>query len=165
MTPDHFQMLARYNRAANARLYDVCGQLSDAERKADRKAFFTSIHGTLNHLLLGDTMWMDRFEHLPLDPLPLDSELYRDFGALSEARIDMDLRIEQFMLHLTVERLDGCLIWESVSLGKRFEHPLPLLIAHLFNHQTHHRGQVHHMLSDAGAAPPSLDMIPVLMNF
>ncbi len=157
-------MLARYNKAANERLYAACAALPDTDRKADRKAFFTSIHGTLNHLLLGDTMWMDRFEHLPLTPMALDTELYGDFDALKEARIDMDLRIEQFMLHLTVERLDGCLIWESVSLGKRFEHPLPLLIAHLFNHQTHHRGQVHHMLSDAGLEPPTLDMIPVLMN-
>lgn len=164
MTPDHFQMLARYNQAANSLVYDACAGLPDAARKADRKAFFTSIHGTLNHLMVGDGMWMERFEGVPLTVRPLDTILFDDFDDLRAARVEMDARITRYMAGLTAEQLSGTLDWTSVSLGRSFTHALPFVLTHFFNHQTHHRGQVHHMLGEAGAETPVLDLMAVLMD-
>src|SRR6185312_16060502 len=92
----HFRMMARYNRLANERLYDCCAQLSDAERKQNRQAFFKSIHATLNHIMVGDRNWMNRFEGGVPSSAPLDTVLYDDFEALRAARVREDERIERF---------------------------------------------------------------------
>jgi uncharacterized damage-inducible protein DinB len=92
----HFRMLARYNRLANARLYGACAGLSEAELKRRRPAFFTSIHGTLNHILLGDRIWLARFEGRVVPSTGLDAILYEDFAGLGAARVAEDARIEGF---------------------------------------------------------------------
>jgi uncharacterized damage-inducible protein DinB len=158
----HFQMMARYNRLANERLYDCCAQLADAERKKNRQAFFKSIHGTLNHIMVGDRNWMTRFEGGVASAAHLDAILYDDFEKLRAARIREDERIERFAASLSDEFLDGEIAYVS-NEGKSYRKPVQMLLAHLFNHETHHRGQVHAMLSQAGIATPVLDLPRVIV--
>jgi uncharacterized damage-inducible protein DinB len=153
----HFQMMARYNRIANELLYDCCARLSDAERKKDRQAFFKSIHGTLNHIMVGDRNWMTRFEGGTAPSTHLDAILYDDFQELRAARVREDERIERFAARLSEELLSGEIAWVNAR-GEASRKPTRMLLAHLFNHETHHRGQVHDMLSQAGIATPVLDL-------
>lgn len=150
-------MLARYNKLANRKLYEVCAQLSDAERKSIRPAFFKSIHGTLNHIMVGDCIWLTRFEGKQILSTGLDTILYEDFDELQKARIAEDERIETFAASLTAEFL-GSTIGYTNNAGKTCTDPADLLVAHFFNHQTHHRGQIHDMITQTEIAPPSLDM-------
>jgi len=155
---DHFKTMAAYNRWANARLYDACAGLGDAERKHDRAAFFGSIHNTLNHILVGDRTWLGRIEGLEDSGTPLDTVLFDDFGELRRAREAEDDRIDRVLSAMNEDRLAGDLAHSNMA-GTPFRTPLRLVWTHFFNHQTHHRGQVHDMLSQAGAAPPELDLI------
>ena len=158
----HFQMMARYNRLANERLYDCCARLSDAERKKNRQAFFKSIHGTLNHILVGDRNWMARFEGGTASPAHLDAILYDDFDELCAARAREDERLERFASSLSEEFLDGEIAYVGHE-GQSYRKPTRMLLAHLFNHETHHRGQVHDMLSQAGIVTPVLDLPRVIV--
>lgn len=150
-------MLARYNTLANCQLYEACAQLSDAERQRIRPAFFKSIHGTLNHIVVGDRIWLTRFEGKQIPSTRLDAILYEDFDQLKQARVVEDKRIESFAAGLTEEFL-GSTIQYVNNAGKVCIDPVELLVAHFFNHQTHHRGQIHDMLTQTEIAPPSLDM-------
>ena len=153
----HFRLLARYNAGANERLYDACARLDDDERKRPRRAFFGSIHGTLNHILLGDRIWLARFAGAQVPSTDLDAILYEDFDALREARGSEDTRLLTFAQRLTPAFLAGSIRYIN-NQGLTFDDPVPTLLAHLFNHQTHHRGQVHGMLSQTAVAPPELDL-------
>ncbi|MBW4575128.1 MAG: DinB family protein [Aphanothece sp. CMT-3BRIN-NPC111] len=153
----HFQMLARYNTLANCRLYEACAQLSDAERKRIRPAFFKSIHGTLNHIMVGDRIWLTRFEGKEIGSTGLDAILYEDFDQLRMARVSEDERIEIFASNLNDEFLSRKIQYRN-NQGNIHTDPVDLLIAHFFNHQTHHRGQVHDLLTQTQIAPPVLDM-------
>lgn len=157
----HFQMLARYNALANSRVYDTCAKLSDTERKKTRQAFFKSIHGTLNHIMVGDRIWMTRFEGGKIQSTGLDAILYEDFEELTAARILEDARIEAFASGLTEEFLAGNLQYRN-NQGLIYTDPINLLLPHFFNHQTHHRGQIHDMLTQTDIAPPVLDMHRVI---
>jgi uncharacterized damage-inducible protein DinB len=158
---DTFQMLARYNRGANRILYDACARLPEAELKRQRPAFFRSIHGTLNHILMGDRIWMARFAGRDVPSTGLDAILYDGFAALRAARVELDHRIEGFMAGLTPAFLAGSIRYVN-NAGLPYDDPVPLLLTHFFNHQTHHRGQVHDQLSQTDVAPPSLDLHRVL---
>ncbi|HXB68927.1 MAG TPA: DinB family protein [Candidatus Acidoferrales bacterium] len=154
----HFQMLARYNSIANERLYDACGRLDEEEYRRERAASFRSVHRTLNHILLGDRIWMARFTETGYTTTPaLGSELYPDFASLRAARVAEDARIEAFLADATEELLAKEVRYVN-SAGEHHADPAGLLLAHLFNHQTHHRGQVHVMLSQTTVRPPALDM-------
>lgn len=154
----HFHTLARYNSIANQRLYEACAQLDDAEYRRERRGSFRSIHWTLNHILLGDRLWMDRFSSpAELATPPLATVLYDDFARLREARRVEDARIEAFMRALEAGFLARPVTYVN-SEGRQCSDPAPLLLAHMFNHQTHHRGQVHVMLSQTAVKPPALDM-------
>ena len=157
----HCQMMARYNRLANELLYDCCARLSDVERKKNRQAFFKSIHNTLNHIMVGDRNWMTRFEGGIASSAHLDAILYDDFDELRAARVREDERIERFVAGLSEEFLAGEIAWVNTE-GKSNRKPTRMLLAHLFNHETHHRGQVHDMLSQAGITTPVLDLPWVL---
>ena len=125
MTPNlvsHFRMLGRYNRLANARLHDACSELDDEERKRDRDAFFGSIHGTLNHILVGDRIWMTRFEGGEAASTNLDAILYEDFDALREARNVEDARIEAYTSRLTAGSLAGTIVYVN-NEGREFRDP------------------------------------------
>ncbi|MGF1609472.1 MAG: DinB family protein [Kiloniellales bacterium] len=159
---DNYQRLARYNRLANERLYAACAQLSDLERKRERPAFFGSIHATLNHIMVGDRIWLARFAGQEVPSTGLDAILYDDFEELQAARVAEDARIEAFAAGLTIQLLGGTIRYVN-NAGKLYDDPVPVLVTHFFNHQTHHRGQVHDMLSQTEAAPPSLDLHRVLL--
>ena len=154
---NHFSVLAGYNRLANAALYAACAQLSDGERRKTRPAFFHSIHGTLNHILVGDRIWMGRFEGRAMPSTALDAILYEGMADLRSARAIEDERIEAFVGRLEAGFLESHMVYTN-NAGKPCRDPATLLLAHLFNHQTHHRGQVHDMLSQTVVPPPSLDM-------
>lgn len=157
----HFRMLARYNRLANERLYDACAALGEAGRRQIRPAFFRSIHGTLNHILVGDRIWLTRFRGGIAPSTDLDAILYEDFAELRAARVAEDGRIEAFAEGLSEAALGGTIRYRN-NEGFDLADPVDLLIAHFFNHQTHHRGQVHDHLSQTAIAPPVLDLHRVL---
>jgi uncharacterized damage-inducible protein DinB len=165
---EQFQALARYNAWMNERLYALCATLGDEERRRDRGAFFRSIHGTLNHILLADRAWLGRFTGdaavarsldaagNPIEVRGLDHELYADFDHLRRERARTDADVERFVAGLTEERLAASFKYKSAA-GLRFEHPLWQAVTHFFNHQTHHRGQVTTLLFQAGRDPGVTD--------
>jgi len=157
----HFQMLAKYNRIANERLFATCAQLDDAEYRQRRAGSFGSIHGLLNHILLGDRRWMALFEHGDRKTPPLDQILYDDFSNLRTARTREDLQIESFF-----DGLDATFWGRSFSYtnnqGKDYMETAHVACCHLFNHQTHHRAQVHVMVSQTSTPPPALDLHRIL---
>jgi uncharacterized damage-inducible protein DinB len=152
---------ARYNRLANETLYAACARLSDAEGRREMGAFFGSVHGTLNHLLLGDTIWMTRFEGGSHPSTGLDAILFERFEDLRAARRRMDERIERFFASLPAGFENGSVRYVNNS-GFETEDPLAVILPHFFNHQTHHRAQVHTLLSQLGHQPPVLDLHRVL---
>ena len=151
--------MARYNRWMNERLYDCCGKLSDAERKRDRGAFFRSIHGTLNHLLLGDRLWLSRFLARDFRVRSLADELYADFAELRHERARTDAEILEWVETLGEERLAGSLKFRSVVGNEDRSFPLWFAAQQFFNHQTHHRGQVTTLLMQAGIDPGVTDLL------
>jgi len=158
---ENYRRLAAYNRLANEKLYAACAQLSDEERKAERPAFFKLIHGTLNHIMVGDGIWMTRFGGGEAPSTGLDAILYGDFDALRAARAIKDAEIEAFAKGLTDAFLGSSVRYVN-NEGVAFDDPMALCVTHFFNHQTHHRGQVHDMLSQTDVPPPSLDLHRVL---
>lgn len=155
----HFDMFAAYNAWANARLYAAAGQLSDAARIAPAGAFFGSLRNTLNHLVVTDRLWMRRFTgegetHERLDEIP-----YAEFPALQAARQALDARITGFITEASEADLNANFTYTSLSFPEEFTQKLAPALAHFFNHQTHHRGQCHQMLSAAGAEAPPLDLL------
>ena len=152
-----YTMFAGYNAWCNERLYDATARVDDGDYRADRGAFFKSLHGTLNHLLLGDRIWMTRFEGGSHPSTNLDAILFDDFVALRGALADMDRRIEDFFSSLPAD-FPGRSIRYVNNAGVDSDDPVDVLLPHFFNHQTHHRAQVHTLLSQLGRAPPSLDL-------
>lgn len=148
---------ARYNRLANETLYEACAALRDEERRRDLGAFFGSVHGTLNHLLLGDRIWMTRFEGGNHPSTDLGAILHEDFAALRAARAAMDTRIEALFSNLPPDFTAGTIRYVN-NAGFVSEDPLDVLLPHFFNHQTHHRAQLHTLLSQLGRDPPVLDL-------
>ncbi len=151
--------LASYNRWMNERLYAACAGLSDAERKRDRGAFFRSLHGTLNHGLLGDRIWLARFTGGVYPVESLDQELYGDFAALRRERGATDDAIDAYVAGLSEADFGGTLRYTSIVSPAPRELPLWLALTHFFNHQTHHRGQLTTLLSQAGIDPGVTDLI------
>jgi uncharacterized damage-inducible protein DinB len=161
IAPAFAQKMARYNRWQNASLYAAADALSDAARREDRGAFFRSIHGTLAHLLWADAMWMSRLAGGPKPGVALrDSPEYRaDWVGLKQERVQMDELLIGWADRLDQEALAGDLAWFSGARGTEVVMPRALVVVHLFNHQTHHRGQVHAMLTATGARPADTDLI------
>jgi len=155
---DHFRTFARYNRWANARLYAAASSLSNREYRADRGAFFGSLHGTLNHLLVGDRIWLARITGEGEAPKRLDEILHDRLDALTAAREREDARLIEMVDGLDGARLAATLHYANMS-GKAQATPLAQVLAHLFNHQTHHRGQAHAIITSLGRAAPELDLI------
>lgn len=142
--------MASYNRWMNQRMYAVCAKLSDSERKKDRGAFFKSIHGSLNHLLLGDKIWLGRFLGKPFQASGLDEELHGEFEKLWEDRSATDEIIIEWASALTDSELAGNLEYTSIVNPATRKYEMWLAVAHFFNHQTHHRGQITTLLSQFG---------------
>jgi uncharacterized damage-inducible protein DinB len=159
VTPQHARHFARYNRWMNRSLYDCAARLTDAQRKEDVGAFFKSIHGTLNHLLVGDSVWMGRFQGPVFVPASLAAELHADFTELRRAREAMDARIIDWAANLTDEVLASELKYTSIANPQPRAMPMGLAVAHFFNHQTHHRGQVTTLLMQRGIDPGVTDLM------
>lgn len=161
MKPEQAALMAGYNRWMNLRLYGVCAELPDAERKQDRGAFFRSIHGTLNHLLLADRVWLGRFQQRPFAVRALNQELYADFDQLRAERELTDAEIEAWVAGLSEEQLASELHYTSLSNPAPRRYCLWVAVQHFFNHQTHHRGQLTTLLSQAGKDIGVTDLIMV----
>jgi uncharacterized damage-inducible protein DinB len=154
------QRMARYNRWQNDNLYSVADALSDGERRRERGAFFGSIHGTLSHLLWGDTMWMSRFAdwQKPAVGIPGSATLHSDWDALKRDRAAADAKLISWADALDPDWMKGDLTWFSGAANREITKPRWQLLMHFFNHQTHHRGQVHAMLTQAGGKPHATDL-------
>ncbi len=144
------QRMARYNRWMNERLMTTCSQLSDAERKRDRGAPFGSIHGLWNHILLADRLWLARFAATPMPYSRLDEEVCADWNELLRERAQTDDAIDAYVAALSEEKLASTLHFVSLSNPTPRDLPLWVAVQHLFNHQTHHRGQITALMEQAG---------------
>ena len=160
ITPAWCRMMAAYNAEMNRRLYAAADTLADAARREDRGAFWGSIHGTLSHLLWGDTTWMARFDgwEKPATGIRDSARMEEDWAVLRQRRVDADARIAAWADGLTPARLAAPLAWRSAATGQEMAMPLWIPVTHVFNHQTHHRGQAHAMLTAAGAATGDTDL-------
>ena len=155
----HFEMMANYNAWANALLYDsVCSLPAEAYRR-DLGAFFGSLHATLNHIYVADTIWMSRFRDLPNPPWKLDHIAHDDLTDLRKRREALDRDIIGFVGGLAETMLQNEFSYFAVLDSARVTLKMAPALAHFFNHQTHHRGQCHAMLSQLGTDPPALDLI------
>jgi uncharacterized damage-inducible protein DinB len=155
---EHFRRLARYNRWANVRLYEAVRSLSAEAFHAPRSGFFGSLCGTLNHLYVGDRCWLARLEGIPVPHRRLDEVPHPLFDHLWAARQVEDHRILRLMDEASEDWLGRTLSYKSMATDQDMSLPVDVAILHLFNHQTHHRGQAHAMLSSTEAAPPELDL-------
>jgi uncharacterized damage-inducible protein DinB len=154
---NYCQMMATYNEWMNRKLFNICAEISDRERKQDRGAFFKSIHGTLNHLLLDALIWLSRFIAPPFAGAGPGQELYADFGELQQAREVCDRQIIEWSATLSSEWLAQVFHYTNLS-GQANAHPAWILVTHLFNHQTHHRGQLVTLISQLGDDPGITDL-------
>lgn len=162
ITPEYCRTLAAYNQWMNRQLYEACAQLPDEVRNQDLGAFFQSIHGTLNHLLDSDRIWLDRFLGLPLSPKKIGKNLHEDFEVLRHQRTLMDQEILDWATALTAEWLQRPFNYTSNVDGRARALPTWVLVTHLFNHQTHHRGQLTTLLSQLGCnyGPTDIPWLP-----
>ncbi len=156
--------MASYNQWMNVRLFDVCGTMTDAERKRDNGAFFKSIHNTLNHIMFGDLAFMARFTGAPETVPELGVNLHEDFADLQQARAALDRRIIDWAPTITDAWLQQPLTYVSKVTGSDITAPHWVLLTHMFNHQTHHRGQITTQLSQMNLDMGSTD-IPFMPEF
>ncbi|MEM7488063.1 MAG: DinB family protein [Pseudomonadota bacterium] len=160
MTPALARRMARYNSWQNASLIAAAGTLSDAARRRDRGAFFGSIAATFDHLLVDDGLWLARFAGVtrPVDEARAVPSAGDDWAAFVACRAERDAAIACWAAALDEAALAGPVAWYPAGGSVRVEKPAELCAAHLFNHQTHHRGQIHAMLTAAGAMPGPTDL-------
>jgi uncharacterized damage-inducible protein DinB len=156
----YVQRMARYNRWQNENLYGVADGLSDHDRRLERGAFFGSIHKTLSHLLWADRIWLGRFTNTPqpAPSIPESVSLFPDWLLLKDERATTDTGMIRWAETVDPAWLTGDLTWFSGVLKREVSKPAWLLVTHYFNHQTHHRGQVHAMLTQAGGKPHDTDL-------
>ena len=168
----HFELLATYNQWMNNKVYEAALRLDNTELTKDRGAFFGSILGTLNHIYVGDIIWLKRFASHPTSPslsdvieLPtprhLDQILFEDIGELAKQRAWLDNQIIHWVEQLSDQDLDSLLSYHNtkgIPANKHFGS----LILHFFNHQTHHRGQVTTLLSQAGEEVGVTDLLALI---
>lgn len=160
ITSDFIRLMARYNTWQNRSLVSAAETLSEAARAQDRGAFFGSIAGTFSHLLWGDSMWMSRFDGFEKPGISIaDSARFEpDWANFKMRRTALDARILDWAGRVDDAWIAGETRWLSAAAGREIIEPTALLCVHLFNHQTHHRGQIHAMLTAAGAKPDDTDL-------
>ena len=160
ITPDYCVMMARYNRWQNRGLLAAAETLDAAARRKVRGAFWGSIAGTLSHLLWGDLVWMSRFDGGPRPDGGLSDsgdafDIWEDWRRERQAT---DARIVGWAGRISQAELQGDLFWHSGAAGRAVSRPMGVCVTHFFNHQTHHRGQAHALLTMAGARPDATDL-------
>lgn len=160
----YYQLMAEYNLWMNQKIYAICSNIPDEKRKQDLGAFFKSIYGTLNHLLYGDKVWMGRFTNNPFSVKVIAQELYADFDTLKAQRENTDQEILEWSKHLDTEWLSQEFKYTSNVDNKHRILPNWVLVTHMFNHQTHHRGQVTTLIKQLGYNPGDTDIpwLPIL---
>ena len=160
ITQEYVVTMARYNAWQNTSLYIAAASLSDAERKRDRGAFFKSIHGTFNHLLWADQIWLSRFAGTlqPAGGIDRSSLLHDDFATQKSERARIDRMILDWAVSVAPDWLARDFSWYSASAKREMSYPTGTVMVHFFNHQTHHRGQLHAMLTQAGVVPEATDL-------
>jgi uncharacterized damage-inducible protein DinB len=159
MSIDHFRQFADYNHWANRRLYATALAMPDEQYRRPTGVFFGSLHGTLNHLLLTDRIWLKRLTGEGEHPDRLDAILFDDRNALARARMAEDARLIDVVGRYSEDDLRGLVAYQNMS-GVPYRQELGQILLHLFNHQTHHRGHAHACCSIVtGEAPPSLDLL------
>ena len=155
----HFQMFAAYNQWANKLLYEAARRLPDEDYRRDRGAFFKSVHGTLNHILVGDRIWMKRFTGEGDAPKRLDAILCDELETLVVEREREDARIIEWVSGLDAKALAGRFTYTTITDMRTISQRVAPAMSHFFNHQTHHRGQAHALLTGFGLEAPSLDLL------
>jgi uncharacterized damage-inducible protein DinB len=164
VNPAFVRAMAAYNTEMNRRVYAAAERIPDPARRLDRGAFWGSIHGTLCHLLWGDQSWMSRFDGWP-KPTVIQKQsatLIGDFDALRSARIDADAKISAWAGRVTAAWLAEDQVWFSSSAQRELQQPRSLLVTHFFNHQTHHRGQAHALVTACGEQTGDTDLFLVI---
>ena len=167
VTPAFVSTMARYNSRMNERMYEAASRIADDERRKERGAFWGSIHGTFNHLLWADRMWMSRFEsskwEKPVAAQKDSATLIAGFDQLATERKAADLMIEAWASGVDDAYLGGNLTWMSGAAGRELSMPTSFLVAHFFNHQTHHRGQAHALITACGEKTGDTDLFMVAL--
>ena len=160
ITAKYVTSFAHYNEWQNNNIIEAADKLDDEQRQKDEGAFFGSIQGTLSHLLWADSIWLDRLTHTPYQASPIDDSglVWRDWGQYKIARKAMDQRLIRWAETVTNNWLSGTLTY-TTARGIEVTKPIDLLVAHIFNHQTHHRGQVHCLLTQFGVATKDTDLL------
>jgi len=161
ISPDWCRLMAGYNAEMNRRLYAAADRLTEAQRREERGAFWGSVHGTLSHLVWGDRVWMSRFAdgwERPSVGIKESGALFAEWPALRDARVEADSGIESWAAGLTETWLAAPLTWTSGITGRTATMPRWFLVTHFFNHQTHHRGQAHCLLTGFGEDPGVTDL-------
>lgn len=158
---DHFRVMALYNRWANERLYRAAAALSEADYLADLGAFFGGVSGTLNHLVVTDRVWMRRFTGEGPVQTRLDEILTPDLAELAELRKAEDARIIGYVEQLGEADLRRPITYSPISQPGAMTQSLGSALPHVFNHQTHHRGQATALLTRLGGrnGVESLDLL------
>lgn len=155
----HFRMMAAYNAWANRRLYGAAAGLSEVDYRTDLGVAFGSIHGTLNHIMVADLIWISRIRRGPNPPFALDHILHEDRAELDAARRALDADIIRLVESQTDATFAADLTYRQVTKDAEVTQPLAPAMAHVFNHQTHHRGQAHALLTRIAGTAPALDLI------
>ena len=159
----HIQLMSEYSYWMNQKLYESCAQLDDSKRREDLGAFFGSIHMTLNHLLHGDRMFLSRFQDKDEEFAPLGTDLFPEFEDLRRERVETDMEMQRWAESLDEAWLSETLTYQSMSDGKTRTIEQWILVTHLFNHGTHHRGQITTLLSQLGVdvGPTDIPFMPI----
>jgi uncharacterized damage-inducible protein DinB len=164
ITPAYVRTMAAYNAEMNRRLYAAASRLSDEERRRDRGAFWGSLHATLVHILWGDSQWMSRFDgwERPTTPIKESGHMLIDYAELCSRRVKADADIEGWAGKVDEPWLNADLTWFSGAAQREISAPKRLLVTHFFNHQTHHRGQAHALITAAGEKTDDTDLFLVI---
>ena len=164
VTPAFVRTMAAYNAEMNRRLYAAAGRIADPARRQDRGAFWGSLHGTLSHLVWGDQMWMSRFDgwDKPAAIQKDSATMIADFGELQRARIEADEKISAWAGRVTEAWLGEDMVWFSSSAQRELLSPRGFAVTHFFNHQTHHRGQAHAIITACGEQTGDTDLFLVV---
>ena len=164
VSPAYVRTMAAYNAEMNRRLYEAAARIPDPARRQDRGAFWGSLHGTLCHLLWGDQMWMSRFDGWPTAAViqKESAALVADFDELRRLRADADERISAWAGRVTEPWLAAEQVWFSSSVQRELKQPRSFLVTHFFNHQTHHRGQAHALITACGEKTGDTDLFLVV---
>ena len=164
ITPSYVRTMAAYNSEMNRRFYAAASRLPDAERRRDRGAFWGSLHGTLVHILWGDCQWMRRFDgwERPATPIKESRHILEDYAELCARRGKADADIERWAGKVDEGWLNADMTWFSGAANREVTAPKRLLVTHFFNHQTHHRGQAHALITAAGEKTDDTDLFLII---